>query len=184
MKRIVLAALAGGIVFFIWSSIIHMSPLGMIGIRSLPEPAYQAIKTNMGEAGLYFFPGMEEKPTPEQKKAWEQRLKTGPYGLLVFSPGYGGMGAQQLIGELLTDIVAAFIAATILALIAAAYLRRAMVVTLIGAFGWVSLLLSYWLWYNFPTKYILNEGFIEIVGWFLAGLVIAKIVPPRAAVPA
>ena len=182
MKRIIVAALAGGIVFFIWSAIIHMSPLGMIGITSLPEPAYQALKTNLGETGLYFFPGVEKDATPEQMKAWEQRLKSGPYGILAYTGGPGAaMAPKQLIGELLTDIVAAFIAATILALIAAPYIKRVFVVSLMGVFGWVSLMLSYWLWYNFPTKYVLNEGFIEIVGWFLAGLVIAKIVPPRTA---
>jgi len=180
MKRIILGALAGGIVFFIWSAVIHMSPLGMVGITSLPDPAYEALKTNVPRSGLYFFPGVETHPTPEQQKAWEEKLKAGPYGILVYTAGPGAaMAAKQLISELVTDLVAAFIAACIIALIAAAWLRRALIVALLGAFGWISLLLSYWIWYNFPTAYILNEGLTEIVGWFIAGLVIAKIVPAR-----
>lgn len=180
MKRIIVGGLVGGIVFFIWSAIIHMSPLGMMGITSLPDGVYDTLKADLPNSGFYFFPGVVSNPTPEQQKAWEEKLKAGPYGILVYTAGPGAaMAPKQLIGELLSDIVAAFIASCIIAMIAAPYVKRAAVVALLGVFGWVSLLLSYWIWYNFPTVYILGEGFGEIVGWFIAGLVIAKLVPPR-----
>jgi hypothetical protein len=182
MKRIVLAAFAGGIIFFIWSAIIHMSPLGMVGITSLPDGVYDSLKGSGLGSGFYFFPGVPKHPTAEEQKAWQEKLVAGPFGIMAYTAtGSAAMAPKQLISEFLTDVVAAFIAACIIALIAAPYIKRVSVVGLMGVFGWVSLLLSYWIWYNFPTAYILNEGFIEIVGWILAGLAIAKMVPPRTA---
>jgi hypothetical protein len=178
MKRIVLAAIVGGLVFFIWSAAIHMSPLGMIGFSNLPDEdaVLDALRTNVTQSGLYFFPG-ETEP-----KAWEEKLRRGPTGIMAYTAGGVPMfDPMQLAGELLSDIVAAFIAACIIAMITATYLRRVAVVALMGVFGWVSMLMSYWIWYRFPTSYILMEGVTEIVGWTIAGLVMAKMVVPRGA---
>ena len=182
MKRIVIAALAGGLVFFIWSAAMHMLPfVGMLGIKSLPDAALEGLKTTVPDSGLYFFPGVEKYPTPEQQKAWEQKLTTGPYGILVYTAGASAaMSPKQLVSELLTNIFAAFIAACIVAMISATYMKRVFVVMLLGVFAWISLTLSFWIWYNFPTLWVLAQAIIEIIGWFIAGLVIAKIVPARA----
>jgi len=183
MKKIIIGALVGGLIFFIWSAIIHMSPLGMVGITSLPDGVYDSFKSSGLGSGFYFFPGVVKNPTPEQRKAWQEQLTAGPYGILAYTAqGSAAMAPKQLISELVTDIVAAFIAACIIALIVAPYIKRVSVVALMGVFGWVSLLLSYWIWYNFPTPYVINEGFTEIIGWLLAGLAMAKIVPPRVRV--
>lgn len=178
MKRIVLAAIVGGLVFFIWSAAIHMSPLGMIGIGNLTneDAVLDAVRANVTQSGFYFFPGKTDE------KAWEEKFRRGPSGILVMTAGGVPIfDPTILVGELLTDIVAAFIAACIIAMIVASYARRVMVVMMMGVFSWVSLLLSYWLWYRFPTPYILMEGVTEIVGWLLAGLVMAKMVAPRTA---
>jgi hypothetical protein len=60
----------------------------------------------------------------------------------------------------------------------ASYGRRVLAIALLGLFGWLSLIVSYWIWYGYPSAYILGEGINEVVGWVLAGLAIAKIVPP------
>jgi hypothetical protein len=180
MKKIILAALVGGIIVFIWSAIAHMAtPLGTMGISNLPnEDAVMAsLRANVPDSGMYWFPG--ERP---DHKEWEAKMKEGPSGLLFYTAGGGPMmHPKQLISELLTNIVAAFIAASIVALIFAPYAKRVGVIVMMGVFGWVSLLLSYWIWYHFPTAYVLGEMVTEVVGWFLAGLAIAKIVPPRVA---
>jgi hypothetical protein len=48
----------------------------------------------------------------------------------------------------------------------------------------LSIGVSYWNWYGFPLDFTAGEAIMEIVGWFLAGLVLAAIVRPRAAVAA
>lgn len=183
MKRIIIAAIAGGIVFFIWSATMHMLPVGMMGITSLPDPALETLKTTVPDSGLYFFPGVVKNPTPEQQKEWEAKLVSGPYGIMAYTVGgSAAMSPKQLVSELLTNIVAAFLAACIVAMIPATYGKRVLVVMLLGVFAWLSLTLSFWIWYNFPTAWVLAEAITEIVGWLIAGLVIAKIVPARPVV--
>jgi hypothetical protein len=180
MKRIILAALAGGIIVFIWSAIAHLAtPLGMMGLTNLPneDAVLQVLRDNVKTSGFYVFPGQ----IPDEK-AWAAKIAEGPSGLMVYTAGgVSAMDPKQLIAELLTNIVAAFIAASIVALIFASYAKRVGVIVMMGVFGWVSLLLSYWIWLHYPTAYILGELVTEVVGWFLAGLAIAKIVPPRVA---
>jgi hypothetical protein len=52
------------------------------------------------------------------------------------------------------------------------------VVTSMGVFGFVSVLVSYWNWYGLPTDFIMGAALDEIIGWFLAGGVLAAIVRP------
>jgi hypothetical protein len=159
-----------------------------MGFSTLPDEAsvLAALKSSVPEAGLYIFPNpgmdMSRKPTPEEQAAWEARMQSGPTGLLVYNPTAGeGLSPRQLVSEFLTNVLAAAVAAFVASLIAAAYGRRVLVITLIALFGWLSLSVSYWIWYPFPGSFILAEGITEVMGWFLAGLAIARIVPPAGA---
>ena len=58
------------------------------------------------------------------------------------------------------------------------YLGRVLVVTSMGIFGFVSILVSYWNWYGFPTDFTIGAALDEVIGWFLGGLVLAAIVRP------
>jgi hypothetical protein len=173
MKRIAIAAIVGGIVFFVWSAVSHMLlPIGEMGFSTLPNEAavLESLKTSIPESGLYIF------PTPTDPSAANP---AGPAGIMVFHPSGGmDMSPGRLGNELFSNVLAAAIAAFVASLMAASYGRRVLAIALLGLFGWLSLIVSYWIWYGFPTAYILGEGINEVVGWFLAGLVIAKIVPP------
>ena len=70
--RIVLAAVVGGIVLFIWLAVAHMLlGLGSVGFKQLPnEPAVlSAFHANLSEGGLYFYPWISPKATPAQREA-------------------------------------------------------------------------------------------------------------------
>jgi hypothetical protein len=49
---------------------------------------------------------------------------------------------------------------------------------LLGAFGLFAISSIYWNWYGFPNAFFLAQGVDMIVGWALAGAVIAKLIPP------
>jgi hypothetical protein len=184
MKRITIAAIVGGVIVFVWSAVAHMLlPLGEMGVSILPNEAPFIAALRGTKDGLYFFPGidMSRKPTPEEQKAWEAKIAAGPTGILVYNQKGEAMSARQLGSEFGTNVLAAAISAWIASLLAAAYGRRVLAITLLGLFGWVSLILSYWIWYGFPAAYVLGEGITEVVGWLLAGLAIAKIVPRAGA---
>lgn len=187
MKKIVFAALAGGLVVFVWGAISHMAlPIGEMGLKNLPdEPAVlSALGASIPEPGLYFYPGLDMKTaTEEEQAAWAEKVKNGPSGLLLYRPNGGeAMSPRLLGGELFSNILAAWIAAIVVAMISAPFGRRVLVVGLLGLFAWLSLSASHWIWYGFPTAFVGAELIDQVIGWLLAGLVIAKIVPrPRPA---
>jgi hypothetical protein len=183
MKRIILAAFLGGLIVFIWSAIAHIAtPLGMAGLSMFPDdkPMLDSFKANVPKSGMYFFPGMDmsHKPTHEEEKAWEEKIQAGPTGLLIITTGPGAaMTPRQLVSELVTNIVGAYIAAILAAMMVGTMMKRAFAIALLALFATVSLSLSYWIWYNFPPAFVLAELVTELIGWFLAGIAIAKIVP-------
>jgi len=187
MGRRLLAAIAGGIVVFVWSAVSHMAlGLGSAGIRTIPneERMAQAIRGVVTEPGLYFFPGLDpsRKMTPEEERAWTERYRRGPSGLLVVQPGgREPMEPTQFVVELLADILAAGVAAFVLAGLGGPLLARAGTVGLLGVFEWADLSVSYWNWYKFPTVYTGAALVEQVVGWTLAGLAMALILRARPA---
>jgi hypothetical protein len=89
------------------------------------------------------------------------------------------MEPTQFVVELLADILAAGVAAVILGGLGGSFLARAGAVGLMGVFEWADIDVSYWNWYKFPTAYT-GAALVElVVGWTLAGLVMALILRPR-----
>src|SRR5437773_2077316 len=123
-KRIVVGGIVAGIVMFIWGALSH-AVLGLeeSAIKQFPnEPAVvTAFQANLKEAGFYFFPGMDTTPnmTKEQsaaaQKTWTEKYLAGPRGILIYHPdGEQAMSPKQLGAQLLSEMVAAIIAAWLL----------------------------------------------------------------------
>jgi len=183
--RLIIAGIVGGLVMFFWGAFSHaVLPLGEAGIKVLPNEAavISAMKTNITEPGFYFFPGMDmsKSATAEEQKAWEEKYQAGPTGILIYHPtGEQPMSARQLLTELASNIAAALVVAFLLSLIVPSFPKRVLAATLIGLTAWLSIMISYWNWYRFPTEIVLVEGFDQIFSWFLAGLAIAFILRRR-----
>lgn len=184
MMRIVLGAVVAGTVVFFWGAISHMAlPIGTMGVNSLPgeEKTIAAMKESIHEPGFYIFPGhdMNKPMTASEMEAYAAKIKDGPSGILVFKPNGGeAMSPRQLLTELGSSVVAALIAGLILTQVKSGYFARVLIVTGLGLFGFVSVLISYWNWYGFPTDFTIGAALDEVVGWFLAGLVLAAIIRP------
>ena len=185
MRKILISGIVGGIVVFIWGVISHVVlPIGEAGIRTIPneDVVIRAMKETIHEPGLYFFPGldMSREPTSAEQQAWEAKYRAGPTGILVYHPrGEQPLSPRQLITELVSNVMGALIAAFLLSLTATSFGVRALFVALLGLFCWLSISVSYWNWYRFPTAFIAAEGIDQIVGWLLAGLTMAAILKDR-----
>jgi len=171
-------------VVFVWSAIAHMAlPIGTMGIRPIPdeEKVIGAMKDGIHDPGFYFFPGrdMTKAATKAEQESYSARVKQGPTGVLVIHPEGGEeLSPRQLATELASNVVAAMLAAFVLTQVRSGYAMRVLLVTLMGIFGFVSISVSYWNWYGFPTDFSTGEAITETVGWLLAGLVLAAIVRP------
>lgn len=80
------------------------------------------------------------------------------------------MGLQFLI-QLVSALIATFLLTRTAGL---SYGQRVMFVTLCGVLIFVGGKLDEWVWWGFSTAFTLIEFVAIVVGWILAGLVIAK----------
>jgi hypothetical protein len=187
MVKVLIGALCAGVVVFIWGAISHMAtPIGTMGIRQIPgeEKVVAAMKDSIRDPGFYFFPGrdMSEAASASEEAAYTAKVRQGPTGVLVITPGgRDSMSPGQLLTELGSSIAAALLAAVVLTQVRSGYLGRVLVVTLMGTFAFLSINVSYWNWFGFPTDYTIGAALDEIIGWFLGALVLAAIVRPAKA---
>jgi hypothetical protein len=188
MKRILLAALLGGIAMFVWSSLAHVVlPLGEVGIGEIPNegPVLAALQTALGgNAGMYIYPGMGLGPNASQSERqahmadYSKKLATNPSGLLIYRPpGAEALTPGQLIAEFGGELLEVLFAAMLLASARIdRYRARILFVTMAGVLAALPTNISYWNWYGFPANYTAAYMLTQIVGFLCAGLVIAKIV--------
>jgi hypothetical protein len=186
MVRVLVGALAAGVVVFVWGAISHMMlPIGEMGIRSIPneDAVLRAMQGSISESGLYFFPGRDHSKTLSQseQEAWAAKVKQGPAGILVVQmSGAEAMSPRQLLTEFAIGVVAAFLAGLVLLQVKGNFATRVLVVLLMGAFGLASIVASYWNWYGFPTDFVKGAAIDELAGWLFGGLVLAAIVRPAS----
>ena len=181
--RIFLTGIVGGIVMFIWTSIAHMSPLGHMGLAEMPNESavIDCLKTNLAEAhGLFIFPGLGLPPDAsgdakrQAMKDAGQKMQNGPSGLLMYHSRryktFPWMLGFEFATEVLEAILVVFLLSSTRLLTAGG---RILFVTIAGVLAALATNVSYWNWYGFPKRYIVTYMFIQIVGFFLVGVVSA-----------
>ncbi|HXQ01898.1 MAG TPA: hypothetical protein VN801_02930 [Candidatus Udaeobacter sp.] len=183
--KILLAGILGGIVMFIWTSIAHMaSPLGEADIGEIPNESavLSAMQSNIGDqTGLYIFPGpglgknATRREKEEAMKHMGEKIATNPSGILM----YHAPGRQLMLGKLLgvefgTELLEAILVVFLLAQTRiASFAGRVGFVLVAGILAAIATNVSYWNWYGFPCVYTASYMFIQIVGFFLVGIVAA-----------
>lgn len=181
MKNILLGGMLAGVVLFVWGGVAHMLlPVGQMGMQGLPHSTSitYALDLALEEPGLYVYPWMD--PAEEMSKKalveWEAAYRNGPVGFVLYRPAGGDpMDKRLFIVQFLTDLVAGLIAAILLSFTALSFVGRLFFVTAIGLFSWITSSIPWWNWYGFPQDFIIGAGIYMVVGWFLAGLVLAAI---------
>jgi len=191
MKKILLSGILGGLVAFIWSAIAHMNPVtGQMGLSMMnakeEDTVMAALKSGLSQPGLYFFPVCDmSKMTKEQKAVWIAKCKAGPVGFLLYDPnGSDPMDmTQQLVVEFLATVLCGLIAASILSATVGSLRCRATMVAMMGLFTWLALSISQWTWYHFPFSFIALDAIDQVIGWLLAGFLMAKMIKPAQPQP-
>ena len=189
--RILVAGIAGGIVMFVWTSIAHMAlPLGEAGINEIANESalLSAMQSSIGDnAGLYIFPGLGvgKNATREEKseamKQMQQRIAANPSGLLMYHPpGRQFAFGKSLAVEFSTEVLQAILVIWLLAQTrVGSFAGRVGFVLIAGILAAITTNVSYWNWYGFPGVYTASYILIEIVGFFLVGIVAALLLQKR-----
>ena len=196
-KCILIGGVLGGIALFCWGALSHMVlQLGEAGIQSLPteEAALPAFRSVVKEPGLYFFPGIDMKAVSKMPKdqaeaatkAWTDKWKAGPRGLLIIHPEATTaepMTAGTLGRQFGTDAFACLLVAYLMSQLStrSKYSCRVGVAATVGFLtAWV-ICVPYWNWYGFPGTFTLAAIADRTIGFTVAGLVMAAIVNPSKA---
>jgi len=186
MKRVILGAILAGAAVFIWGMVSHMLlPIGEVGVKMMPNETavVEKMKENITAPGVYLFPGYDtnQPSSKEAEKAWAQKYEAGPNGFLVYQPqGTAPLNPFSFLWELLASMMGALLAGFIVFKSGAErYWCKVGTVTFMGLFAWITISIPYWNWYRFPGNFTFSQGIDEVVGWFVAGLVIAWIVKPK-----
>jgi len=180
MKRVILAGLLAGVVLFAWESVAHLVlPLGQAGIKTIDneQAVVGALRDNVKQSGLYYFPAAAATGTAQP----------GPAGILAFQPMASmTLMPSQLLTQLGADMAAMILAGVLLVQAGAfpGFGRRILFFTVMGILPALRTDLSYWNWYAFPGVYTAVQFIVNIVGFCVAGLVLAKMIatpapPPR-----
>lgn len=182
--RTAIAAIAGGIVFFMVSALSWMAlPFHGDSLHTPPLPAEQvdALLTDLPRSGAYHWPGFPDDPSDESAmNAMFERMESGPNIalMIVHQEGATPFSPVQFAGKLALDVGSAGLAALLLL---AGPARRPFAVRsgFVAAFGVVVALSGLgpeWLWWGFPPEFALPTLADILVGWGLVGLVVGGIV--------
>ena len=170
---------------FIWTSIAHMAlPLGEAGLREIPNESavLGAMQNNIGEqTGLYIFPapGVGKNATRQEKneamKHMGEKMATNPSGILMYHAPGRPMAFGKLLGiEFGTELLEAILVVFLLAQTSiASFAGRVGFVLVAGILASIATNVSYWNWYGFPCVFTASYMLIQIIGFFLVGIVAA-----------
>src|SRR3954464_2403564 len=184
--RILFAGLLGAVAMFAWTAIAHMAlPLGEAGVQNTTndEALLSELKSTVkNKDGLYIYPTMGLPPGAthaQQSEAMEkypEKLEKNPSGFFIFHPaGSRPMNMLKFLSvEFITELCEALLAVWLLAQTRIiTFGGRLGFVTAAGIMAAIATNVSYWNWWGFPTTYTASYIFIQIVGFFLVGLVAA-----------
>ena len=180
--RLLIAAIVGGIVMFVWQAVAHMAlPIDEMGVKTATaqETAIASLQASAAEGGgVYMLPGMSPEQWADEKTrtAFQEQHKSSPYAFVVYrsegNPGLVDM-VPNLVKQFVTDVIAAFVAAWVLALGAFGFGKRVLIAGALGLFAWLTISVPYWNWYLFPVNFTVGALLEQVIGWLLAGIAIA-----------
>ncbi|WP_430390247.1 hypothetical protein [Dyella sp. 20L07] len=179
--RVLVAALMGGIVMFLWGAIAHMAlGLGDAGMRQPvnEDVVLSSLHQGLGEQpGVFILPSIDPAKMHDKAvmEAYSAKSKASPYAWVVYMPQGDDLSdmSGQLPRQWASDTLSALALAFVMGLAAFSFIKRMSIAVAAALFAWLSTLVPYWNWYRFPTSLTLAVLIEQIIGWLLAGAVMA-----------
>lgn len=182
-KKLIKGAIIGGAIVFLWCFVSWMLlpwHAKTFNKFSNEESVADAIKNNAPVSGIYILPNTflyDSSTSSDEMQNSMTMMQEGP--TLFASVRLEGMGQKTirpLIVSLLIQIIGAgIITWMLLQTKGLKFKQKVLFVTLFGIAIGVLGVLPAWNWWCFSASYTLSICFDMVVGWFLAGLAIAKI---------
>ncbi len=184
MKKLILGALLGGVIAFVWSFISweligwHEKPFH----RAQSDDAVLAVITaNTTLNGMYLFPAAPvNKNDKAAMDAYGVKIKQGPFVFAAVKRDGFGSYPKALIKQFGSELIGAFLLTWLLMQTAGlSYPRRVLFVAVAGLAASVIVDIPNYAWWGFSRSYTLVSLVDFTIMWALAGLAIAAVVKPR-----
>ena len=187
-----LGGVLGAVVLFLWGFLywVVLSDT-LLPYKHMADQAavVEVLQENLTETGIYWFPMAQYDPdaTTDEKQAAKEasyeRHRQGPLGGVIYHKvGREPMAPSALVKGFVINFVSALLASILLCSACArkGYAKRVAFVLGLGLFIAVSVHLIAWNYMFSPMGFTLLKIGDSVVGWLLAGLVIAAVVKPSA----
>lgn len=187
MFRILLASIIGALVAFAWGFVAWAAlDLYHAAFRPLPneDAVIAVLKTANSPTAAYPFPSMPDaKAGAAVHDAWVAKHKAGPVGIVFYrANGAEPMELMTLVRGYGIQVIACFLLACMMV---AGHLQtwgmRFTLSVIMAAFAVMVSHASNWNWMFFPDAYSMSMATDVMIGWMLAGAVVAMIVRPAPA---
>jgi len=179
-RGLVVGTILGGVVLFFWGFLFHsVIPFAKSTLNPFSNEAavLQAALAGAPSSGTYIIPNYPPGATPEQQKAAQDKAARGPVVLVAVRRDPLVLGRAMGV-QFLADLIAAcFLTIVMMRSGSSTALGRAGLLVAVALAGWAMRSLPSWNWFGFGLDYILAELVDMVVGFFLAGLLIARFVP-------
>lgn len=183
-KLLVKGALIGGIVVFLWGMFSWaVLPFHKMFVNHFinPRGVSQVIQENAPKTGVYVIPGMGMNTRRDQMQSRDGRdMQRGMYQApfvtaYVTREGMDFRSPAPYIGSLVTQIIAAFFATLLLTHAKGLNFKKSVIFfTVLGLFAGLVGCLPKWTWMGEPFMNVFLCLLDLVIGWFLAGLAVAK----------
>lgn len=178
------ASVLGGLIVFVWGLFSwmvfpwHQSTLKQFSNES--EVA-GAIQGSVMESGMYVLPNTfhyDDQTSQHHMKRSKEMMENGPFVFAAVSQyGMGKMSLRPFIVSLIIQIAGAFIVVWMLMQTKGLHFKQQVAfVTLFGLGVGVLGELPNWNWWGFSSSYVLACIVDLVIGWFLAGMAISKVI--------
>lgn len=173
MKKLIIGGLAGAVILFFWGMLSWMMiPWHKTTILSFQNEAAvkTAVTANAPKSGVYVAPSMASQNTQQT---------TAMQAPIIFSvvklEQPMSMTYMMIVSFIIQFIAAVLVTWLLLQAKDASYGKRVAMAAVFGLTAGIVAHVPYWNWFGFPCGYTLVMMADLIIGWFLAGLAIAKI---------
>ncbi len=177
MFKVLIAAILGGAISFAWTSASWMFlPWHQQTIKHFDneQAVAKTLKAQVEEDGIYLIPKIDQNSA----KPMEATASTDTFAFISLRSNGTGMSMQESMKFSFFNSI--FISILIVILLSCTsdlgYMARVFFVMMVGLIGALSGHVPNWIWWGFATNYTIVMMVDIVIGWFLAGLVIAAFV--------
>ncbi|MGH7729716.1 MAG: hypothetical protein ACRENJ_00515 [Candidatus Eiseniibacteriota bacterium] len=192
IRSLVLGAVLGGVVAFAWSAVSWtLLPWHDSAMKSFTDEAAvaQVLRDNIPSGGMFMLPGpppgydrMSKAEKEAAEAAMAQKRSEGPYlHGVVWRRVRDDMGRQMGVALLFDVLSALLVTMLVMRTGGMTWGGRVMFVVTMALAACMIAVAPNWIWWHHPADVVIVQMADLLIGWLLAGMVIAKVAAPKAA---